>query len=166
MTDRSSERVLILGGAGMVGLQVAREVARELEPEEIVISSLTEREVDEAITVLRDEAERAGWETRFVAAPGDIFLPQSLQGKPRGQMISDRVLFDQLFDDIFAPAAQAYSNSALYRLIGQYRPTVVVDCINTATAISYQDVFTTSRRVKLRIDQLEKERAIPQEEID
>jgi hypothetical protein len=166
VTDRSSERVLILGGAGMVGLQVAREVSRELEPEEVIISSLTEREVDEAITVLRDEAGRAGWETRFVAAPGDIFLPQSLQGKQRGKMISDRALFDQLFDDIFAPAAQAYSNSALYRLIEQHRPTVIVDCINTATAISYQDVFTTSRRVKLLIDQLETDRAIPPQEID
>ena len=47
--------LLILGGAGMVGLQVAREAVRELHPARIVISALTGREVDEAITTLRAE---------------------------------------------------------------------------------------------------------------
>ena len=32
---------------------------------------------------------------------------------------------------------------------------MIVDCINTATAISYQDVFTVSRRTKMLLDSLE-----------
>lgn len=168
MTDRlaaEGERVLILGGAGMVGIQVAREIAREFCPREIIVSALTTREVDEALSVLNAEAGGAGWKTRFVAAPGDIFVPRSLQGKSRQQMVGDRALFDQLFDDIFAPDAEAYRNSALYKMIDDFRPTVIVDCINTATAISYQDVFTTSRRVKLLLDRLESERNIPENEL-
>ena len=34
--DRS---VLVLGGAGLVGAQVVREIARELEPERIIVAS-------------------------------------------------------------------------------------------------------------------------------
>ena len=37
--DRTEERILILGGGGMVGLQVAREAARELQPSLIVLSA-------------------------------------------------------------------------------------------------------------------------------
>src|SRR5687768_17371277 len=149
----------------MVGLQVAREIAAELRPSEIIVSALTSREVDEALSVLNAEASGENWSTHFVAAPGDIFLPHSLQGKSRQQMISERPLFDQLFDDIFAPDAEAYKNSALYKLIEQFEPSVIVDCINTATAISYQDVFTTSRRVKLLLDRLETERTIGEKEL-
>ena len=39
----------------MVGVQVAREAVRELHPMRIVISSLTQREVDEAVAILRAE---------------------------------------------------------------------------------------------------------------
>ena len=50
-----SDAILILGGAGMVGLQVAREAARELNPKKIVIASLREDEVRDAIAFLAPE---------------------------------------------------------------------------------------------------------------
>jgi hypothetical protein len=136
--------LLILGGAGMVGLQVAREAVRELHPARIVISALTGREVDEAITTLRAETP----DVEFVPAPGDIFLPQSLQGIDRAELIADRRLFDQLF-------AETYEDSQLFKLIQQHRPEAIVDCINTATAIAYLDVFNVTERTKLLIDAVE-----------
>jgi hypothetical protein len=147
--------VLILGGGGMVGLQVAREAARELKPQRIVISALFRAEVDSAIELLNSEAAIEGWSTSFAGAPADIFLPQALQGKDRAGLVDDRVLFDQLFDEIFSPDPESYKQSALYQLIDEHKPDVVVDCINTATAISYQDVYTVSRRLKLIVDQLD-----------
>ncbi len=149
----------------MVGLQVAREAARELRPSEIILSGLTDREVDEAVGVLAKEGAEHGWGARFSGAPGDIFLPASLQGKARQELISDSALFDQLFDDIFNSDPEAWKNSALVRLIDEHRPDVVVDCINTATAISYQDVYTTSRKVKMLLDRLESEGSLPSEGI-
>ena len=148
--DRAEERILILGGGGMVGLQVAREAARELQPSLIVLSALTQPEVDAAIAVLRNETKGI----ELIGVSGDIFIPESLQGKNRAELIANREWFDELFAEIFSPDAD-YTASALFQLIDRHKPTVIVDCINTATAISYQDVFTVSRRIKLLIDSLE-----------
>jgi hypothetical protein len=151
LTDRPlRDSVLILGGAGMVGLQVAREALRELQPAKIVISALTQREVDEAIAVLSREAKGV----EVVGAAGDIFIPESLQGKDRAELLSNRKYFDELFAEIFSPEAD-YRASALFQVIDRHKPTVIVDCINTATAISYQDVFSVSQRTKMLLDALE-----------
>jgi len=141
MASSQTGTILILGGAGMVGLQVAREAVRELHPARIVISSLTKPEVDEAIAILRAETS----DVEFVPAPGDIFLPPSLQGMDRAELIADRTHFDQLFSE----------DSSLLQLIRQHQPEVIVDCINTATAIAYLDVFTVTERTKMLVDALE-----------
>ncbi|HEX7418584.1 MAG TPA: hypothetical protein VF505_01785, partial [Thermoanaerobaculia bacterium] len=148
--DPTEERILILGGGGMVGLQVAREAARELQPSLIVLSALTQPEVDAAIAILKPETKGI----ELIGVSGDIFIPESLQGKNRAELIANRDWFDELFGEIFSPDAD-YTKSALFQLIDRHKPTVIVDCINTATAISYQDVFTVSRRIKLLIDSLE-----------
>ena len=87
-------RLLILGGAGMVGIQVAREAVTGLAATEIVISALTRREVDEAVSVLETEASEKRWDVKFTSAPGDIFLPEALQGIGRDDLIRDRASFD------------------------------------------------------------------------
>jgi hypothetical protein len=150
LTAEAGETLLILGGGGMVGLQVAREALRELKPARIVISALTQREVDEALDVMR--AEAAG--TTIAGEAGDIFLPESLQGKNRADLTSDRAAFDALFAEIFSPDADPGA-TALAHMIKRHKPDVIVDCINTATAISYQDVFTVSQRTKMLIDAFE-----------
>src|SRR5713101_5699539 len=129
----------------MVGLQVAREAARELQPSRIIISALTEPEVDAAISILSQETRGID----LIGVAGDIFIPEALQGK--AAMIAERESFDELFAEIFSPDVD-YAKSALFQLIDRHKPTVIVDCINTATAISYQDVFTVSRRIKMLLD--------------
>jgi hypothetical protein len=138
---------LILGGAGMVGMQVAREAARELKPSRIVIASLRQDEVDEVVRALRDEIG----DVDFAGAAGDIFLPQSLQGIDRRDILASAENYDQLFNEIFSRDAD-YTKSALFQLIDRHRPDVIVDCINTATAISYLDEFEASRKVKSLLD--------------
>ncbi len=113
-----------------MGLQVAREAARELQVSRIVISALTQPEVDSAIEVLSKETE-----IDLVGVAGDIFIPEKLQGKNRASLIGNQEDFDALFAEIFSPDAD-YTESALFQLIDRYKPDVIVDCINTATAIS------------------------------
>lgn len=139
---RISNTVLILGGAGMVGLQVARESARELRPQKIVIASLREQEVNEAIEFLSKELPA---DVELVGAAGDIFLPESLQGRRRADIVSNTSDYHELFTEIFSRNAD-YRKSSLYKLIDEHKPDVIVDCINTATAISYQDEFKLAEK--------------------
>jgi hypothetical protein len=148
--ERSGETILILGGAGMVGEQVAREADRALRPSKIVIAALTAAEVDAAIANLRRDLE----DVDLVPAPGNIFLPQSLHNVPREEILTNRERYDEMFAEIFSPDVD-YTTSALYRLIDAHKPDVLVDCINTATAISYQDEFKTARRTKELLDEVE-----------
>jgi hypothetical protein len=125
----------------MVGLQVAREAIRELKPKRIVISALTQREVEEALAILRSETR----DVDFAGAAGDIFLPQSLQGIDRAELIANRKHFDELFSE----------ESSLLGLIEKQKPEVIVDCINTATAIAYLDVFSVTERTRMLLDAFE-----------
>ena len=53
-----ADTILILGGAGMVGVQVAREAIRVLRPRTVVLSALTQREVDVGPTDVCHLAQR------------------------------------------------------------------------------------------------------------
>ena len=53
MTDR---RFLVLGGAGLVGYQVAARIATDLTPDQIVVASRTQAKVDRAVAGLREIA--------------------------------------------------------------------------------------------------------------
>jgi hypothetical protein len=131
---------LILGGGGLVGYQVAHRIAEDLQPERIVIASLTEPEVDRAVDGLRQLT--AGVE--FVGEWGDVFVRDEFAGTRRADLLEDDASRDALFDDLLGPFDAAYERSRLARIIAKYRPDVVVDAVNTATAISYQDAHTSA----------------------
>ena len=69
-SSMSDNTILLLGGAGLVGLQVARAVAREIEPRQVVIASLFQKEVREALALLKKEFPEVDW----VGEWGDGFL--------------------------------------------------------------------------------------------
>ncbi len=133
---------LILGGAGLVGVQVVREIARKLEPERIVVASLYRGEVREFLHDVRREFPHIA----FVGAWGDVFVRDEFSQEQRRRITQSRLRRDALYQDLFGNLDEAYARSALAQLILEHKPDVVVDCINTATAISYQDVHSTSMK--------------------
>ena len=52
--DIKGRTVLILGGSGLVGMAISRRILK-LEPKELIILSLTKREVEEGVKILRSE---------------------------------------------------------------------------------------------------------------
>jgi hypothetical protein len=134
--------VLVLGGAGLVGSQVVREIARELEPERIVVSSLYRGEVREFVHDLKREFPQVD----FVSVWGDVFVRDEFTLERRRRILHSRARRAELYDDLFGDMDEAYQRSTLVKLVQQYTPDVIVDAINTATAISYQDVNTISRQ--------------------
>lgn len=148
--NKCLDTVLILGGAGLVGAQVTREIARELHPERIIIASLYEWEVDSIIEKSKMEFPKV----KFEGVYGDIFLRREFCQKSRQEIIEDTDSSKMLFRDIFWDKSAAYEASFLVSTIQKYQPSIVIDSINTATGISYQDIYTTSLEVDSIIEQM------------
>ena len=149
---KSDETFLILGGAGLVGAQIVREIARQLEPKKIVIASLFRGEVREFLHDLRKEFPHVN----LVGAWGDVFVREAFSMERRRRLLQSRVRREMLYDDLFGSLPETYERSALVRLIEQHRPDVIVDSINTATAISYQDVETLSKQTHDLLEELQR----------
>src|SRR5680860_627113 len=140
--DIAGSRVLILGGSGLVGMAIAREML-DFRPESLVISGLTQGEAESAVRELTPEAEPYG--VNVVAEWGDIFVPHRMKDKPRAEILADAESREELLDDLYAaPATDAVERSALGAMLMTHRPQVIVDCINTATVFAYQNVFTSA----------------------
>jgi hypothetical protein len=160
---RTAGTVLILGGGGMVGVQVAREVARELSPKRIVIAAVSEAEVKSALAFLRDQLGDA---IEIVGEWGNIFVPEELKGVDRISIVENSEYYDKLFDAVFRREV-SYQTSALYQLVAKYQPEIVIDSINTATAISYQNEFELAIETKELIDGFrERVGDIPRDELE
>ncbi|MDZ7292205.1 MAG: hypothetical protein ONB44_18785 [candidate division KSB1 bacterium] len=143
---------LILGGAGLVGLQVAFRIANDLTPEQIVIASLYNREVREALDQLKEMFGNRPIQFKGVA--GNIFVRSGFADKSREWLLESYTRREALYEDLLGPVQNAYEQSQLVKIIREYRPDVIIDCINTATAISYQDVYAASRIAKSQMDNL------------
>lgn len=148
MQDRT---FLVLGGAGMVGFEVAREVCTRLRPQRMVLASLPEEEVQAAVARLRRLAPP---EVQVTGEWGDLFVREEFTHRARRDLMDDPEGRERIFDDLLGPLDAAYERSALARLIARHRPDVVIDAINTATAISYQDVYTAAFRAERDLETL------------
>ena len=136
---------MILGGAGLVGLQVCRHIVEKLDPRRVVVASLTEAE---AVAACKKLEEEFGDRIAFVPAWGNLFVPTAMANSPRSEILSSsksrRALLAALYDDFNS----AYKKNHLVQLVRRHRPEVMVDCVNTATGVSYQDVFDGAARVR------------------
>ncbi len=145
--------ILVLGGAGMVGAQIVREIAREMEPDRIIVASLFRGEVREFLHDVRREFANI----EFIGAWGDVFVRSEFMNENRRRLMQVRARRDALYQDLFGGLDEAQERSGLAQLIRQYKPDVIVDCINSATAISYQEIESLSKQTHdllAQIDQL------------
>ena len=137
--DIQGKTVLILGGWGLVGSAICRKFMEE-NPRRMVIASLRKEEALEAVAALRKEYPKAGSDF-FVPWWGNIFAREALKELSREQILGDekrrRMFIADILDELNEPLLE---RSSLYRLLQKYRPEIVVDAINSATAIAYQDL--------------------------
>lgn len=129
-------KVLILGGYGLVGMAVCRELLAK-GPRELVIHSLRLEESEQARSELAGEAGSA----LLSVSAGDIF------GLDREASRRERIR-SQL-----GPLHEAQlPEFLLFRLLTETQPEIVIDCVNTATAIAYRDVYHAAAAVEEQID--------------
>ena len=142
------KRVFILGGAGLVGTQISYQVARDLKPEKIIIASLFQKEVRELARELRKEFPAI----TFVELWGNIFVRSEFARADRDDLLVSSARRRALYDDLFGPLDEAYERSMLAAAVREYGADVLIDCVNTASGISYQDVYTNSIEVRKSLD--------------
>lgn len=131
--DIKGSKVLVLGGPGLVGLAVCRELLIEKRrPREIQIHSLRE---DEALQA-RDELAREAGDTVLSMSHGDIFAVEGEQSR----LESIQAQVEGLSDDDLP-------SFRLYKLLTEGRPEIVIDCVNTATGIAYRDMFKAAEQL-------------------
>jgi len=124
-------KVLVLGGYGLVGTAVCRELIAQ-HVGEIQIHSLRAEESEAASVELAPEAG----DTKLSTSSGDIFgleTETDRLGRIGAQL-------KQLADDDL-------EHFRLYRLLVDSNADIVIDCVNTATAIAYSDVYRMAERV-------------------
>lgn len=141
--DLRDRTVLILGGSGLVGHAVARRLLRE-GPARIVLVALYDEEVRAAAASL--DAEKG--QTVLATDWGDVFLPVDAAKRGRRALAEDAELRALVIGDLlYDLTPDVLERSFLFQLFASHRPDAVVDCINTATAFAYQDLFTTAREL-------------------
>jgi hypothetical protein len=153
--DIQGKTVLVLGGWGLVGSAICRKFMEE-RPRRIIVTSLNKAEAMEAVEALQKDFPRAG-KNFFVPWWGNIFVREELKDTPREEIIGNEkyrsMIIEDIVDELTGPVMK---RSALHRLLMRYKPEVVVDCVNSATGIAYQDIFQVSRDL---IKQVQKSRA-------
>jgi hypothetical protein len=142
----------------LVGYQVAHRIAAELRPDRIVIASLTRDKVDQAIDGLRALVPEG---IEILGEWGDLFLREEYADMSRDELLEDDAAREGVFEDLLGPLDGALERSRLAHVISSYRPDVVVDSINTATAISYQDVYTSAILAERDVEQILAGREVP-----
>lgn len=132
--------VLLLGGSGLVGTAIARRLL-DFAPRRLIISGLLREEAEAGVAELQPEAGKATLEPVW----GNIFLPEDLATVPRARMATDSAVRSRLVRELFGPLTpEVIESNLLFRWLDRYRPDAVIDCVNTATALAYQDVFASA----------------------
>jgi NAD(P)-dependent dehydrogenase (short-subunit alcohol dehydrogenase family)/NTP pyrophosphatase (non-canonical NTP hydrolase) len=126
--DIDNRTVLVLGGPGLVGMAVCRELLTR-EPREIRIHSLRAEESERA----RAELDHERRDCVLSTSGGDIFA----LAEPASRSEAIRAQLHQL-------RQEHLDRFLLYRLLAELRPDIVVDCVNTATAIAYRDMYRSA----------------------
>ncbi len=136
-------KVLILGGFGLVGSAICRKLM-QFEPAELIISSLFKHEAEGAVDTLRNEYPKCD-PNMFVAKWGNIFTRTEWKDDNFKEVLDTDNGRKGYIGDVFDELGQKIlDESALYTMVTESKPDIVIDCINTATAIAYMDIYNTA----------------------
>ncbi|GAB4539900.1 MAG: hypothetical protein Kow0063_29120 [Anaerolineae bacterium] len=144
--------ILVLGGYGLVGMAVCRQLMYE-QPDTLIVSSLLEDEAHKAVDRLH--MEFPGSHVKLIPIWGNVFVRAALKDKSRAEVLANPEYRRWVYDDVLAELNEAtLATSYLAQVIrGETAqapgvvPDAIVDCINTATALAYQDIYTSAAEV-------------------
>ena len=98
-----NKTVLVLGGAGLVGIAVCRELL-PLCPRKMIISSLAAHEVTEATELLKRNFP--DYNTEFAGIHGNLFVRSGLKDTGRQEILDDTGHRRAIIDDTLLPLTE------------------------------------------------------------
>lgn len=115
-------------------------------PSRLVIGALREDEAQETVEFLR--AQPDGSDVEITPEWGNVFQRETLRHRDRREVLDDSEARRELLWDVFGVLDdEAFARSTLVAQLASHRPAVVIDCINTATAIAYQNMYESAGRL-------------------
>jgi len=108
------------------------------------VASLTRAQAEEAV------ADLAPYVGETILAPewGNIFVRTEFKDLNREELLAIRERRLALAADFLErTGTTSFQAFFLYDLIARRRPDIVIDCVNTATGVAYQDIYSTGLRL-------------------
>lgn len=157
----ANKKVMVLGGWGLVGMAICRKMLDE-KPAELVVLSLNEWEAKEACDELRQTADKS---IKITPYWGNIFVRTSMQGLDRAEILEKPHYRNWLISDNLEDLSEdILGNSFLFQTVRRFQPDILIDCVNSATAVAYQDVFRGYYSLKIELNRF-KERKTYSEQL-
>ncbi len=136
------KKILVLGGWGLVGTAICR-VLIERKPASITIASLTREQAESACDELSELTEAV----KFYPEWGNIFVRSEMKDLTRNEILGSQENRLALAEDVLEQTPNSFQKFFLHEMIKRREPDIVIDCVNTATGVAYQDVYSASLRV-------------------
>jgi hypothetical protein len=142
--DIQNKKVLILGGWGLVGSATARKIV-EGKPKQVILTSLLKHE---AINICNELNKETGKKNLFVPFWGNIFIRNEFKDLNRNELLEDPVRRRKMIHDMVDELdAKMLRESCIYQMLSKFKPDIIIDCINTATGIAYQNIYSSYQDV-------------------
>jgi hypothetical protein len=149
--DIQNRTVLVLGAWGLVGNAVVRKLVHE-KPQRIIITSLKKEESEDVAKRLKSEFPNLP-NDYFIPWWGNIFVRNEFKDEDRFELLANKEKRWRLIKDTMEELdEEILKNSSIYQLLSKHKPDIIIDCINSATGIAYQDIYTTYRNIKKVIE--------------
>ncbi|MBI5059119.1 short-chain dehydrogenase [candidate division KSB1 bacterium] len=133
-----NSKILVLGGFGLVGMAVCRKLLAR-GPKALVVLSLKQQESEAACKELAASYPHV----QLIPVWGDIFVRESLKDIPRSEIMSNDRYRAEFIEDFWEkPSPERLRTFYLHRLISEHKPDLIVDSVNSATGLAYQDLYS------------------------
>ncbi len=145
--DIKNKTILVLGGWGLVGNAITRKLVKE-GPRKIIVTSLRRSEAEDQVANLRNDYPNLP-DDFFVPWWGNIFVRYDFKDINRFDLLQSKESRQILISDTMEEMnKEILHESSIYQLLKEHKPDIIIDSVNAATGIAYQDVYTTYRTIK------------------
>ncbi|MBT3215929.1 MAG: short-chain dehydrogenase [Candidatus Marinimicrobia bacterium] len=135
--DIHNRDILLLGGSGLVGSAILQHIST-YNPRKVVILSLLEEESREVCQEMSEAYPKITYHPEW----GNVFVRDELKNLDRSELLNNEISRQKLLaDNLEAFTPEMLGHSFLHQVISIHKPNIIIDSINTSTALAYQDVY-------------------------